>query len=66
MSESDLKIASESPRVEACIEEVMKRFPGISASSQSRYFEAVHQELAPLARSLERELRALQRKNDGA
>jgi hypothetical protein len=35
---------------------MMKRYPGISKASQNRFFEAVHQELAPLARQLEREL----------
>jgi hypothetical protein len=47
------------PRVEACIDAVMKEFPGTSAAAQARYFEAVHQELAPLARELERENIAL-------
>lgn len=43
-------------RVEACINKFMVRFPGTSASAESRtrYYEAVHQELAPLARELER------------
>ena len=43
-------------RVEACIKSVLASHPGISALAQSRYFEAVHQELAPLARQLENEL----------
>lgn len=47
------------PRVEAVIAETMKRFPGESKAALARYFEAVHQELAPLARELERENRAL-------
>lgn len=45
-----------SPRVEACIAEVMARHPGTTPAAQARYFEAVHQELAPLARQLEQEL----------
>jgi hypothetical protein len=45
-----------SPRVEACIAEVMERHPGATPAAQARYFEAVHQELAPLARRLELEL----------
>jgi hypothetical protein len=40
---------------------MMKRFPGVSAAAQARYYEEVHQELAPLARELERENIALQR-----
>lgn len=43
-------------RVEAVIQQVMKRFHGQGPASQARYFEAVHQELAPLARQLEMEL----------
>ena len=55
-------IPSTSPRVDALIERVMEQHPGVSASAQARYYEEVHQELAPLARDLEREndrLRAL-------
>jgi hypothetical protein len=47
-----------SPRVDACIAEVMACHPGTSPAAQARYFEAVHQELAPLARQLELELNA--------
>lgn len=43
------------PRVEAVINAVMERYPGIGPAAQLRYFEAVHQELGPLARDLERE-----------
>lgn len=43
-------------RVEACINTVMARHNGVSTLAQSKYFEAVHQELAPLARDLEQEL----------
>lgn len=48
---------NDTPRVEACIDAVMKRYPGESKAALARYFEAVHQELAPLARQIERELR---------
>lgn len=48
--------SSSSPRVEACITEVMARHPGTTPAAQARYFEGVHQELAPLARQLELEL----------
>ncbi|MGU2439529.1 hypothetical protein ACTXHA_03925 [Burkholderia cenocepacia] len=46
---------SGAPRVEAVIEAVMAQHKGTSAAALARYFEAVHQELAPLARELERE-----------
>lgn len=42
--------AIKTPRVEACIEAVMLRFPSPKSTA---YYEAVHQELAPLARELE-------------
>lgn len=41
------------PRVSACIEAVMRRFP---SDKSTAYFEAVHQELAPLAREMEHEI----------
>lgn len=44
------------PRVEACIDAVMAKYSNHSTSSQAKYYEEVHQDLAPLARSLEREL----------
>lgn len=43
------------PRVEAVINAVMERYPGMGPAAQLRYFEAVHQRLGPLARDLERE-----------
>lgn len=43
------------PRVEAVINAVMERHPGMGPAAQLRYYEAVHQELGPLARELERE-----------
>lgn len=42
-------------RVEECIQRVMSEHPGESPTALARYFEAVHQELAPLARELERQ-----------
>ena len=47
--------STKSPRVEACIADCMARFSGESERASLRYFEAVHQELAPLARELEAE-----------
>lgn len=44
------------PRVEAVINAVMERYPGMGPAAQLRYFEAVHQQLGPLARDLEREV----------
>lgn len=47
--------------VDELIARMMLRFPGESPAALNRYFAAVHQELAPLARELERknaELRA--------
>ncbi len=43
------------PRVDALIHRVMAEHPGVSAHAQAVYYEAVHQELAPLARALELE-----------
>lgn len=60
--DEDIPLADpESPRVEEVIRKMMKRFPGIGKASQARYYEEVHQELAPLARQLERELREARR-----
>lgn len=42
-------------RVDALITATMLRFPGHSERASARYFEAVHQLLAPLARGLESE-----------
>lgn len=41
--------------VDALIERVMQQHPGDTPRSLARYFETVHQELAPLARELEAE-----------
>jgi len=43
------------PRVEECIGAVMARHHGTSERALGKYFEEVHQVLAPLARDLERE-----------
>lgn len=42
-------------RVEALIDRVMAEHPGLGVTAQARYYEDVHQHLAPLARELERE-----------
>lgn len=43
-------------RVETLIEKVMAEHPRETPRAIARYYEAVHRELAPLARDLEREL----------
>ncbi|WP_186058925.1 hypothetical protein [Burkholderia gladioli] len=55
----NLDQTSTSPRVDELIAGVMKRFPGQSRAAQARYFEEVHQHLAPLARELEAEVAQL-------
>ncbi|AOX41469.1 hypothetical protein PA11803_02583 [Pseudomonas aeruginosa] len=50
--------------VEQLLERYIKRFPGEHKAAMSRYFEAVHQELAPLARKLEAERDRLKAEND--
>ncbi|CAE6822175.1 hypothetical protein R70006_06254 [Paraburkholderia domus] len=50
---------SATPRVDAVIRKTMERFPGLGPGSQMRYYEAVHQELTPLARTIETETVAL-------
>ena len=45
--------------VDALIQRVMNEHPGQTASALARYYEAVHQELAPLARELEADNRRL-------
>ncbi len=54
------KLMSNTPRVEALIARVMDRFPGQTEQSDRRYYPAVHQELGPLARDLERETITMQ------
>lgn len=46
---------TKAPRVEVLLDHYQRCYPGIGKSSQARYFEEVHQALAPLARELERE-----------
>ncbi|MFO5940271.1 ead/Ea22-like family protein [Pseudomonas aeruginosa] len=50
--------------VEQLLERYIKRFPGEHKAAMSRYFEAVHQELAPLARELEAERDRLEAENE--
>lgn len=50
------------PMVDLVIALNMAEHPGLNRSEQAEYYEAVHQELAPLARSLEREARKWRRK----
>lgn len=51
--------------VDALIERVASQHPGQSPAALARYFEAVHQELAPLARSLEAENRRMREQLQG-
>lgn len=50
------ELQAATPRVEACISAVMAQFSGESNAALARYYEEVHQRLAPLARNLELEL----------
>lgn len=50
--------------VEQLLDRYIKRFPGEHKAAMSRYFEAVHQELAPLARKLEAERDRLKAENE--
>jgi hypothetical protein len=47
------------PRTEAVIVKVMAEYPGESPKELAKYYEAVHQEIAPLCRELEREVATL-------
>ena len=49
----DCFVGRDTPRVDALIAGVMEQFPRLH--EQGRYYEEVHQRLAPLARDLERE-----------
>lgn len=49
------------PRVDALIERVMDEHPSVGRVAQAAYYEAVHQELAPLARELEAEIALLRK-----
>lgn len=42
-------------QVDRCISGVMAKYNGTGQAALARFFEAVHQELAPLARELERQ-----------
>lgn len=48
-----------SPRTDDLIAKVMREYPGDTPRALAKYFEAVHQELAPLCRELEAENLAL-------
>lgn len=48
-----------SPITDALIAKVMEQHPETTPRALARYFEAVHQELAPLCRELEIENRTL-------
>lgn len=47
--------------VEALIDRVMAKYTGLGPAAEARYFKAVHQEIAPLARDLETENEQLRR-----
>lgn len=52
------------PRTTRCIEAVMQRHPGQTPKALARYYEAAHQEIAPLARQMEGEVQELMRALD--
>lgn len=52
--------ADTAPETEALIERVMAAFPRDTAKQTNEYFQAVHQELAPLARKIEIERNAME------
>lgn len=51
----DCDVGRDTPRVDALIAKVMADFPAHTAAAEARYYDEVHQHLAPLARELERE-----------
>lgn len=51
----DCHVGRDTPRVDALIAKVMADFPAHTAHAEARYYDEVHQHLAPLARKLERE-----------
>lgn len=61
MSNSSL---TKTPRVDALIDRMMELYFGVSTDAQIRYYENVHQELAPLSRDLEIELAAMTKERD--
>lgn len=52
-------MSTETPITDALIDRVMREYPGVSAKAQADYYEAVHQELAPLAREFEKQIARL-------
>jgi hypothetical protein len=50
-----MKALAPATRVEACIAEAMEKYAGGSPGRDLTYYQNVHQDLAPLARQLERE-----------
>lgn len=56
---------TDTPVTDALIEYVMLRHPGVTASAQAKYYEEVHQELAPLCRKFERQIAALKAQMKG-
>lgn len=52
-------MSTETPITDALIDRVMRKHPGVSARAQADYYEAVHQELAPLARDFEKRIARL-------
>lgn len=55
MKNKSLPYVTPTPQVVACIDACMAQHPGQTPRALAVYFEAVHQELAPLARRLELE-----------
>lgn len=55
---------TDTPRVDALIDEVMAKHTGFGKTAQAAYYEAVHQKLAPLARQLEHELAVMREERD--
>lgn len=47
-------MSDDTPRVNACLAAAHKKYHGYGQASQARFYEEVHQLLAPLARELER------------
>lgn len=55
MKNKPLPYTTQTPLVDGCIDACMAQHPGQTPRALAVYFEAVHQELAPLARQLETE-----------
>lgn len=53
---------SATPRVDACIAEAMARHHSFGKRAGAAYYEEVHQQLAPLARELERAVAAAEKR----